>query len=259
MERQSVTALVLLDLSVAFNAVCHTVLLKVLEYNFGVKGVALKWFDEYLRPRKLRVCVNDKYSTGKNINFSVAQGSINGLVLFNSYLSIILEVIDTKIAVNAFADDHSLQKEFQPRGENESKTVKLLENNLLSVQLWINANKCKLNPSKTEFIYFSSRQQLGKCSKIILKVSLRPVERLGLVRYLGAFFDENLSFAAHITNQSPQCLQARTSCPHMYDMIRVQCRNLVTVNDLQFPHTLYGMWEPCNCQSPLWSPIPYME
>ena len=28
----------------------------------------------------------------------------------------------------------------------------------------------------------------------------------------------------------------------------VLCGNLVTVNNLWFPHTLYGMWEPCNCQ-----------
>ena len=81
MERQSVIALLLLDLSVAFDTVSHTVLLKVLEYKFGIKGVALKWFDEYLRPRKFRACVNDKYSTDKNINFSVPQGSINGPVL----------------------------------------------------------------------------------------------------------------------------------------------------------------------------------
>ena len=64
--------------------------------------------DEYLRCRKFGVCVNDKYSTDKNINFSVPQGSINGPVLFNSYSSTIFEVIDTKIAVNVFADDHHL-------------------------------------------------------------------------------------------------------------------------------------------------------
>ena len=26
----------------------------------------------------------------------------------------------------------------------------------------------------------------------------------------------------------------------------MECRDLVTANDLWFPHTLYGMWEPCN-------------
>ena len=198
MERQSVTTLILLDLSVSFDTVSHTVLLKVLEYKFGVRGVALKWFDEYVGPRKFRVCVNNMYPTDKNINFSVPQGSINGPVLFNSYSLTICEVIVTKIAVNAFAGNHSLQNDFQPRGENESKMMKLLANNVLA---WMNANKLKLNPSKTEFIYFSSRQQLAKCSKTILKVGLQPVERSGLVRYLGIFFDENLSFAAHITKK----------------------------------------------------------
>ena len=79
------------------------------------------------------MCVNDKYSTDKNMNFSVPV-SINRLDLFNSYSSTICEVIDIKIAVNAFADDHSLQKDFQHVGETESKMVKLPENNLLSVQ-----------------------------------------------------------------------------------------------------------------------------
>ena len=74
-----------------------------------------------------------------------------------------------------------------------------LENNLLGVQSWMNANKLKLNLIKIEFIYFGSRQQLGKCSKTTLNMGLQPVERSSLVRYLGAFFDENLLFAAHTT------------------------------------------------------------
>ena len=39
----------------------------------------------------------------------------------------------------------------------------------------------------------------------------------------------------------------------------MECGNLVTVNDLWSPHTLYGMQEPCNCQLLLWSPLPYLE
>ena len=47
-EKQRVTALVATDLSAAFDTVDHTVLLKVLQQNFGVKGKVLNWIDTYL-------------------------------------------------------------------------------------------------------------------------------------------------------------------------------------------------------------------
>ena len=51
-------------------------------------------------------------------------------MLFNSYSSIKIDVIDTEITGNIFADDHSLQKCFIAINENISKTIKLLESNL---------------------------------------------------------------------------------------------------------------------------------
>ena len=54
MEKQWVMALVTIDLSAAFNTVYHTVLLKVLQQNFGVNGKVLNWMDTYLRPRGLK-------------------------------------------------------------------------------------------------------------------------------------------------------------------------------------------------------------
>ena len=47
MERQSVSVLILLDCSTAFDTVDHQVLLNVLERKFGIKDVALKWFKSY--------------------------------------------------------------------------------------------------------------------------------------------------------------------------------------------------------------------
>ncbi len=51
MERQSITAIVAIDLIAAFDTVDHDILLDVLEKRFGMPEDALKWFEAYLRQR----------------------------------------------------------------------------------------------------------------------------------------------------------------------------------------------------------------
>ena len=48
MENQRVSALVVMDLSAAFNMVDHKILLDVLSSQYGIEGKALRWFDTYL-------------------------------------------------------------------------------------------------------------------------------------------------------------------------------------------------------------------
>ena len=141
MERQSVSALILLELSFAFDTFDHWVLLNVLERKFGINDVALKWFKSYLQNRGFRVCINDVYSSMRDIEFSLPQGSINGPVLFNAYSSTIILVIDLEIIVNAFANDHSLQKEVTPHPEQEIPNIKQLESNLVKVENWMSTNR----------------------------------------------------------------------------------------------------------------------
>ena len=55
MDDGEVTALTLLDLSAAFDATDHTILLRRLGDWFGVSGKALDWFKSYLTGRSQRI------------------------------------------------------------------------------------------------------------------------------------------------------------------------------------------------------------
>ena len=45
MDRQLVTSIEILDLSVAFDTVDHDLLLDILEARFGITGTARKWYE----------------------------------------------------------------------------------------------------------------------------------------------------------------------------------------------------------------------
>ena len=131
----------------------------------------------------------------------VPQRSINGPVLFNAYSSTILLVIDIGITVNAFADDHSLQKGFMPHPEQDIPTIKQLESNLVKVENWMSTNRLKLNSSKTEFVMFGSKVQLGKCVSNNITVCGQVMETSKVIQYLGGWFDESLHMNTHVNKK----------------------------------------------------------
>ena len=92
---------VLIDLSKAFNTINHTVLNKL--YAYGVRGVELVWFTDYLRDRKQRV-VMDGVSSDWN---KVMKGVPQGLILFVVFVNDLSSVV-RKCSVNLYVDDTTI-------------------------------------------------------------------------------------------------------------------------------------------------------
>ena len=155
-ENKNITAVVILDLLAAFDTVNHNLLLEVLDKKFGIKDTALCWYEQYLKPRKFRVCINGNYSQEKTLEFSVPQGSTQGAYLFISYASTLNEVIPKDLQLNGYADDHSIWKCF--RIEDELNTITTIESTILDVKHWMDAVCLKMNESKMEFIYLGSKK-----------------------------------------------------------------------------------------------------
>ena len=94
MEEQKLTALVVTDLSAAFNTVDHDILLDILNNRFGLDENTLGWINSFLRPRNFKVNIGQSYSQEIDVKFSVPQGSIFGQVLYSTYASTLEEMVE---------------------------------------------------------------------------------------------------------------------------------------------------------------------
>ena len=131
MENKLVTAVILLNLLAAFDTVDHDILLEVMHNKFGMDGNALKWYSNYLKPRKFKVNINKIFSTEKTMQYSVPQGSVQGAFLLIAYTSTFPEVIKD-LTLSSFANDQSLRKAFSThQTNNEHNTITTIEKQCL--------------------------------------------------------------------------------------------------------------------------------
>ena len=143
----------MLDLSAAFDTVCHDLLLQKLHKKYGIAGKPVNWFESYLDGRAFSVTVN-RSKLGKCVlRIGVPQGSILGPILFILYTKDINFIAhEHGFNIHPYADDSQLYIEFNPLLHNiddiEEKIIHCLDeikNRMLS-------NKLKLNPDKTEVL-----------------------------------------------------------------------------------------------------------
>ena len=202
MEKQEILACVLLDLSAAFDTVDHEQLLRVLQLSYGISDSALHWYNTYLRPRSFKVCVNQAYSSERELSFSVPQGSSSGANIFTAYCQSIISEIPAGVTLQGFADDHFAHKRFKASSrDQETSTITTLESTMLNIKNWMDSARLKMNPDKTEFIMFGHPRQLAKTTTKQIEVCGDPITLSSNVRCLGAHLDSALSLKTHISNK----------------------------------------------------------
>ena len=186
MENKQITAMLIMDLSVAFNTGDHDVLLDVLCRKCDINNTAPKWYTNFLKLRKSRVCINGSYSSEKIMDFGLPQVFTQGTFLFNCYASTLSETVPDSLTLNGFVDNHSIGRTFKPETMNTKKATKtppernsiaIMEKSMQDIKAWMEVVTLKLNKAKTEFIYFGSRQQLNKTTHTTMNVIGELTER----------------------------------------------------------------------------------
>ena len=139
----------------------------MLHCKFGINDNALECVNSYLRPRSSKVNIKNSYSSARQLNSSVPQGSVAGTVLYLDYASMLEEVIHKQnmmenqstmwniksqkdIGLYSFADDHAVKKEFTPiKADDESQCISSLQQCLINIKAWMDSNKLRMNNGKT--------------------------------------------------------------------------------------------------------------
>ena len=81
MDKGHATAVILLDLSAAFDTIDHSILFDRLLSWYGITGLALGWFKSYLGDRYQQIKLKENISNPVSVPFGVPQGSVLGPIL----------------------------------------------------------------------------------------------------------------------------------------------------------------------------------
>jgi hypothetical protein len=119
---------IFLDYQKAFDTVPHQRLLHKLK-AYGVGGVLLKWLEDFLTNRKMRVTLNEIKDIWTAVLSGVPQGSVLGPLLFLIYVNEISEIVNSSIKM--FADDTKIWRTIK-----DDEDVKVLQNDLITLENW---------------------------------------------------------------------------------------------------------------------------
>ena len=132
MDRKMLSAMVLLDLSKAFDSIDHRILLHKL-VNVGASPMVIKWFESYLSGRNQVVRVGSSLSSQRPVTHGVPQGAVLSPLLFCIYINDLPSIIST-CQLKSYVDDSKLLLSFLARDANIA--LGNMKQNLFDVARW---------------------------------------------------------------------------------------------------------------------------
>ena len=207
LDSGDLAALVLLDLSAAFDSVDHDTLLQRLRTSYGLGGVVIDWFVSYLGGRTQYVRLPSTMSMSSLVKYGVPQGSVLGPILFLLYSADVLRLIRShQLHPHAYADDSQIYGFCRP--SNTTSLVDSISGCVDDVSLWMRSNRLQLNPAKTEVLWCSSSRRQHQIPTEPVRIGTANISPVSSVRDLGVHIDSDVTLRTHVIATVRSCFAA---------------------------------------------------
>ena len=231
-DKGNFTIGIFLDLSKAFDTVDHDILLKKMKH-YGIRGLALDWFDNYLSNRMQYVMVDGVKSHFSHVSYGVPQGSVLGPLLFLLYIN---DLVNCSSILNfiLFADDTSITLSHQ----NITSLIDTMNKELHNVVIWLQCNKLSLNLEKTKCVLFKTHAKKIGIDIPPIIMDGRIISQVSNINFLGIKINESLSWKPHIDDLCTR-LSRTTGVLRRLNFILPRHVLISLYNTLVLPHLTY--------------------
>ena len=145
------TVVVAVDLSKAFDTVCHTTLLEDLNKS-TLPGSLVRWFAGYLHGRQSRVLFRNKLSKARLVLCGVPQGAVTSPAFFNYYIASAPKPPEN-VSLISYADDTTIAS--TGRGRDISPLCDAINGFMPKLMAFYKKRNLMVSPEKSSVTLFS--------------------------------------------------------------------------------------------------------
>ena len=226
MDRGSATCLLSLDISAAFDALDHSILIERAKNLFGLSGDALVWLTSYLQGRTAITCSNGVLSSPLPLLTGVPQGSTLGPLLFALYVAPLGSLVeDLGVTFHQYADDTQLYIALSPGVDSMATLTKCAD----TVNTWFLTNYLMLNTNKTEAILFGTSAKLRTLSlhECVPFTGTNPIAFAKSIHLMGVTLDPELSMDTHVGEVVNTCNYHLRALRHIRPSLTKEVANTI--------------------------------